>query len=366
MDNPPFLLKWVIIPKRIQPDKMHQIIEQDVSNILSKISWGKFKDKSILITGANGLIGTYIISTLYSASEKHNLNLKITGISKSVPNCSIQEIMQRFSDFHFLQENLAESFTFDGEVDYAIHAATYSPPAKFLENKFETIALNTIVTEKLLHLCRKNRAAMLFVSSSEVYGQAQVIPTPETYNGNCPTTQARSVYSESKRLGETICTAFRDEGVEVRIARVSATYGPGITIRDKRVMGNFIYGGLGRNHIGLVDSGKQERTWLYISDCVAMLLNILLHGKHFVYNIGGYETVSILELARMISEITGSTYSIPEHSAHALMTAPDIVKLDISRVSEEFQINEFVSLKEGLKRTINWNKDLIREGALTF
>ena len=345
---------------------MHQIVEQDVKNILPKINWEKLRDKSVLITGANGLIGTYLISVLYLASEKHRLNLNITGISKSAPNSTIREIIKRFSSFHFLQEDLVESFTFDGKVNYAIHAATYSPPAKFLENKFETIALNTILTEKLLHLCRKNSAAMLFISSSEVYGQAEVMPTPETYNGNCQTTQARSVYSESKRLGETICSVFREEGVEVRIARISATYGPGITIHDERVLGNFLYKALGRNHIGLVDSGKQERTWLYISDCVAMLLNVLLHGKHFVYNIGGNETVSILELARMISKITGSKYSIPEHSEHSLMSAPETVKLDISRVIEEFKISEFVSLKEGLKRTIGWNKDLISKGALKF
>lgn len=345
---------------------MHQIIEQDIQSILSRIDWGAIKDASILVTGANGFIGTYMISALSAASTKHHLNLKITGISKSPPNCAIQEIATRVSGFRFLQENLGESFTFDGQVDYVVHAATYSPPAKFLEHKLETIVLNTVLTEKLLQLCQANKAVMLFISSSEVYGQAQVIPTPETYSGNCQTTQPRSVYAESKRLGETICSVFRDEGVEVRIARISATYGPGITIRDKRVLGDFLGKALGRKHIDLVDNGQQERTWLYISDCVAMLLNILLRGKHFVYNIGGNETVSILDLARMIGEMTDSRYSIPEHGAHSSRSAPDMVKLDISRVTEEFQINRFVGLKEGLERTIAWNRDLISQGALEF
>lgn len=339
---------------------MNLVIEKDLLESLEKVNLGKLRDKTVLIAGSNGLIGTYITLLLYFANKKQNLNIKVIGISKNEPN----ELLSATKDnknFKFYKKNLAQDFEVNESVDYIIHAATYAQPAKFSENKLETIDLNTVVTERLLDICKKNNASFLFLSSSEIYGQAEVIPTPETYNGNCSTISIRAPYSESKRLGETICSVFKEGGVDVKIARVSSAYGPGISIHDKRVLGNFLNKALTKKSIELLDDGEQERTWLYISDCVAMLLNILLYGKSFIYNVGGEELVSIKRLAEVICELTDSTYSLPEKTEDVFMTgAPDRVQLDITKVVDEFKLKDFVNLKEGLRRTIEWNKEFIK------
>ena len=142
---------------------------------------------------------------------------------------------------------------------------------------------------------------------------------------------------------------------------MSSVYGPGISIHDKRVLGNFLNKALTKKSIDLLDSGEQERTWLYVSDCVVMLLNILLYGNSFIYNVGGQELVSIKRLAEIICELTGSKCSLPKKTEGVYMiSAPDRVKLDISKVMSEFKFKNFVDLKEGLSRTIEWNKEFIQ------
>jgi dTDP-glucose 4,6-dehydratase/UDP-glucuronate decarboxylase len=340
---------------------MSLIIEKDLLKILEKVDLNKLRDKTFLITGSNGLIGTYIVRLLQLANKKQNLSIKVIGISKNEPNDLLSEIKDD-KNFTFYKKNLAEDFEFDEEVDYILHAATYAQPAKFLENKLETIKLNTVVTERLLNICKENNARFLFVSSSEIYGQAEKIPTPETYNGNCSTTSVRAPYTESKRLGETICSVFKETGADIKIARVSSVYGPGISIYDKRVLGNFLNKALTKKSIDLLDSGRQERAWLYVSDCVVILLNILLYGQSFIYNVGGMESVSIKKLAETICKLTGSKYSLPKKTEKVFMvSAPDRVQVDISKVIDEFKFKDFVDLKEGLRRTIGWNKEFIKK-----
>ncbi|MBU2633770.1 MAG: NAD-dependent epimerase/dehydratase family protein [Nanoarchaeota archaeon] len=340
---------------------MNLIVEEDLLKILEKVEIGKFRNKSILVTGSNGLIGTYIIMALYLANKNHNLNIKVIGISKNEPNDLLSEIKEN-KNIILYKKNLVNDFEFNEKVDYIIHAATYAQPIKFLENKLETIKLNTVVTEKLLDICKKNNASFLFMSSSEIYGQAEKIPTPETYNGNCSTTYDRAPYTESKRLGETICSIFKGFGMDVKIARGSSIYGPGISIYDKRVLGNFLNKALIKKSIDLLDSGKQERAWLYVGDCIVMLFNILLHGKSLVYNVGGEEMVSIRKLAEVICELTDSEYSLPEKIDSVFMAgAPNKVGLDISKVKNEFKLDNFVDLKEGIRRTIEWNKEFIKK-----
>lgn len=336
---------------------MSPIIEKDLLNILEEVNLNKLKDKVVLVTGSNGLIGSYIVRLLYLVNKNQNLNIRVIGISKNEPNDVLSEIKD--DNFTFYKKNLAEHFEIKEKVDYVIHGATYAQPTKFLENKLETIKLNTSVTEKLLNICKKNNASFLFISSSEVYGQSEKIPTPETYNGNSLPTDVRAPYSQSKRLGETICTVFKESGLDVKIVRIAYTYGPGISINDRRVLGNFLNKALTKKSIDMLDSGKQERTWLYISDCIVMLLNVMLNGKSLVYNVGGKDSVSIKGLAEIICEITGSELSVPEKDDVFMAGAPDKVQLDISKLTDEFNIKKFVGLKEGLRRTIEWNKELM-------
>ena len=202
----------------------------------------------------------------------------------------------------------------------------------------------------------------MFFSSAETYGDIPVglVPVPETYNGNISTSGIRSIYGESKRLGETICSMFRrDEGVEAYVVRISHVYGPGISTKDKRVLGEFIKRALEDKKITLMDSGAAVKTWGYIADVVAMLLNIILYGKDLVYNIGGVDSVSIKELAEEVGRQTGAEVVIPKSNVDKqhIATDPQIVKLDLSKYSKEFGRSNFTEFSEGIGRTLAWNKN---------
>ncbi len=341
---------------------MNRVIRNDVINILERVNLEKLRRKKILITGSNGLIGTYLISTLYTANQELDLDTQVIGLSKHRTNSTLEEF-QNDSRFSFYSINLVNS-ELNYNVDYIIHGATYAQPRKFLKNRLETIKLNTEVTEKLLKLCMKQNASFLFLSSSEIYGEPpkEFLPTPETFAGNCSTTSARAVYAESKRLGETICSIFREEyQLDVRIARISSVYGPGISIYDQRVLGHFLRKALTKKHIDLLDKGEQIRTWCYVADCIVMLLNILLHGQSFIYNVGGRNTISIKQLAEIICELTQSTYSFPHQAKQVgfLKQASNRVEVDIQKISNEFNLGQFTNLRKGLQNTIQWNQDVI-------
>ena len=339
---------------------MNKIIERDLLRILGKINLEKLRNKTILITGSNGLIGTYLISLIYIANREKNLNIEAIGISKSQPNKTLAEFSSD-KKFRFYTMNLVERIDIKETPDFIIHAACYAQPKKFLENGIETIKLNTEITEKLLKSLKKG-GSFLFLSSSEIYGQpdAANIPTPETYNGNCSPLADRALYMESKRLGETICKIYKEDlGVDVRVARASSVFGPGISIHDPRVLGNFLNKAFMKKHIDLMDKGEQERTWCYIADCTLMLYNILLHGKDFVYNVGGKELISIRQIADMIGSLTNSRVSAPneDHKKEFTKGAPMKVQVDITKITKEFNLEEFTPFKQGLINTIKWNQE---------
>jgi len=344
---------------------MNKIIEKDVLDILKKINLEKLKNKTLLITGSNGLIGTYLVSLIYIANKLQDLNTKVICISKNKPNKILSEF-EKNDNFKFYSIDLTSNFNLNFNPDYIIHAACYGTPKKFLEDKLKTIKLNTEVVEKLLNLSLKNKANFLFLSSSEIYGQPdkENIPTSEDYNGNCSTTAERAAYIESKRLGETICHIFKEEhNLNVKIARVSSVYGPGISIYDKRVLGNFMNKSLLNKHINMLDKGEQIRAWCYVSDCIIRLLNILLNGKSFIYNVGGKDLVSIKQLAEIICNLTNSTFSFPQERDEKdfIKGAPSLVQMDITKIIKEFNLEEFININQGIKNMIDWNLDEMKK-----
>jgi UDP-glucuronate decarboxylase len=344
---------------------LDKIIEQDCLEYLDKIDLSPLKGKTVLITGANGLIGTYLISLLHLANTRRNLGVELIAVSRSAPCEKLRDIFQ--DRYRFLSVNLAgeDLPALPCKTDYIIHGATYAQPGKFLEHHAETIRLNTAVTESLLKLAQRDHAKLLFLSSSEIYGNPDPahIPTPEDFPGLCPTDNVRAVYAESKRMGETLCYCYREfEGVEAKAARISMTYGPGVSIRDQRVMGQFINQALTNQKIEMLDDGSKERTFCYIADCMLMLLNILLYGKDFVYNVGGRDRISIRKLAQEICSLTDSTLVVKpsrERAAQNIEVSPDRVQLDIGKVCTEFKLETFKPFREGLARTIAWNRQLL-------
>jgi UDP-glucuronate decarboxylase len=326
------------------------IIREDCKRLLNNFDTVRdLSNKTFLITGSNGLFGNYIVNLLSTANEIYNANIKAYCISKHAPGWKDDK-------FNYISQDLSKPFSFQQHVDFIIHCACYGRPQKFLENELETIALNVTATQALLDIARENKAKFLFLSTSEIYGNPPPaeIPTKETYPGNSLTSSRRAAYIESKRLGEAFCYIYnRNFGVDAKVVRIALAYGPGISIHDERAMGNFMKKAIVDKHIKLMDEGKGLRTYCYITDALNMMLKIMLQGKEVLYNVGGNETISIYEMAQMIARFCGATCE--KGSGTGMKDAPDIVKLDVSKVCNEFNINKFVPFEEGLKRTVDWN-----------
>lgn len=340
---------------------MDKIIEQDCREYLEKVDLAPLKGKTVYIAGANGLVGTYLVYLFHLANITHDAGIHIVALSRNPPCGKLRDIFE--NGYEFYPVNLAQTGTvdFSTKADYIIHAATYAQPGKFLKNYSDTIHLNTTATENLLQKAKKDSARFLYLSSSEIYGDPDEasIPTPEDYPGLCSPVGVRAIYSESKRMGETLCFAYKHfEEVDAKIARISMSYGPGVTLNDERVLAHFMKQALNNRRIVMLDDGSKVRTFCYIADCVLMLLNILLYSSDFVYNVGGKDRITIRNLAEEICRLTGSTLSLEpslQLPTQEIKVSPQRVELNIQKICAEFRLPPFMPLKEGLARTIEWN-----------
>lgn len=311
------------------------------------------KSKKILVTGATGFIGQYIVKSLVELNKKNNLGFDIYAIGYSSSlNCP---------DVRFSQIDLSKPFELKG-YDLIFHAAGYGQPAKFVNDPKSLVKINIDATISLLE--GSPQATFIFFSSAEVYGDIpkELIPVKEDYNGNSPLHLPRSVYAESKRLGEALCAVYKkNKGMDVKIVRISHVYGPGLPTNDTRVMSEFIRKALMEKKIKLLDSGASVKTYGYVEDIVSMILFVAFEGKEMVYNIGGEDSVSILDLAKKIAKYLEVEYEVPKISSELAHVGkePPIVKLDLSRIKKEMKELKFTAFEEGLAKTIEWNKNHI-------
>ena len=232
------------------------------------------------------------------------------------------------------------------EADYIIHAAGYGQPAKFMADEIATISVNTTALIELLKKLKPS-GKFLCLSTSEIYSGAKS-PYKETDIGTTSPIHPRACYIESKRCGEAICMVYRRLGYNVKIARLSLAYG-GAKKGDSRVLNQFIESAVLKNEIKLLDKGEAKRTYLYVEDAVRILWDILIKGVQPIYNVGGISKTTIAELANKIGELTGAKVIFGDKG---LDGAPDNVCMDISLILKEFGEREFISLDEGLKKTI--------------
>jgi len=339
---------------------MNEIIREDCEKNLKKINLKKIKDSTILLTGSNGLLGRYIVHTVYLANKKYNSNCKIYCVSLHGPSYQIKKLLD---DKNIIQikADLTKPFNFKENLDYVFHAACYAQPKLWLNDKIKTIYLNVNTTKLLLDIAYKNNAKFMFFSSQDVYGDIpkEFVPVKENYNGNLSTIAPRSAYGESKRLGETICSIYRNDlKLKTYIIRISHTYGPGVSIHDERVLGNFINKAIFNKKINMLDEGKSVKMFGYIADIIYMILRVMLDGKDFIYNIGGKNKISIKELAEIVAKYCDNIPVIPSKKKSKfehIGTDPDYVGLNISKFEKEFGKVDFMDFHEGIKRTINWN-----------
>ena len=338
-------------------NRLISIIEEDVKKVVGAAGLQELAGKSILITGASGLLGIYFLASLRELFKQGHKPRSVCAIFHSdfVNTCN------SFLDFEGAKAVQGDLTNLDfvnglGQFDYIIHAAGYGQPGRFMEDQIKTLQLNTATTLALFN-CLTLNGKFLFLSTSEVYSGLANPPYSEDQIGTTNTTHSRSCYIEAKRCGEAICNAYRARGVNANSARLALAYGPGTKPADRRVINSFIERGASQGKITLQDMGAAKRTYCYVSDAVEILWHILLRGSQPIYNVGGQSRTTIAELATKIGHYMKVPVEFPQ-DAHELGGAPDDVYLDMSLVQKEFNKTQYVTFDEGLDRTIQWQKAL--------
>lgn len=330
------------------------IIRHDAYRVMASIrDWSPLTGKSVLLTGGTGLIGLHMLAVL----EK----LHDAGVVKSVmftgksDLSGVAAIIGEFATYFQCDlTNTAHLAQLPYDQDCIIHAAGYGQPGKFLENELKTLSLNTTVTNLLSSHLSKN-GLFLFLSSSEVYSGSPRLPYKEDDIGSTSPLHPRACYIEGKRCGEAICNCLSKQGIQCHIARVSLTYGPGTRPGDQRVINQFIHQALTSEAIHMRDAGEAIRTYCYVSDTVECLFRIILHGRGLVYNVGGKSRTTISKLAELIASKACADIIKPS-VAVTQDGAPKEVWVDITKIADEFGKTTFVSLRDGVDATIDYQR----------
>lgn len=289
----------------------NELYRQDIETaVRNSVGIEKLFGTSVMITGATGLVGSFITDMLLYLNQEKNAGITIYAGSRSA-----QRIFDRFGNapgLEVLEQNVIKPFAFGRHLDYIIHAASNAYPKAMNEEPVETIMANIQGTTNLLELgkgCGAKR--LLFVSSGEVYGKCdeKIGKFTEDYSGYLDSINPRSCYPQAKRMAETLCVSFQKEyGFESVIARLCHTFGPNVTSNDNRATVQFFNNAACGEDIVLKSEGLQTRSYQYIADSAAALLTILLEGESgSAYNIANDEsTISIRNLAEKIAAAAGT------------------------------------------------------------
>ena len=332
------------------------IVAADAREIVRRVDLSKLLGKSVLVTGASGLLGINLLACLKEINLEAQKHVHVNAVIHTDPLPYYNAFFED-TDFQFLSGDLADTSFCDTlpNTDYIIHAAGYGQPGRFMETPIKTLQLNTSVTLSLFKRLNP-QGKFLFLSSSEVYSGLTTSPHRESEIGTTNTSHSRSCYIEGKRCGEAICNAYRALGVNAKSARLALAYGPGTRPGDRRVLNAFIEKGL-KGKIELMDQGQARRTYCYVADAVEIMWHILLSGKEPVYNVGGKSRTTIADLARRIGDILNVPVVFPAKSDD-IKGAPVDVFLDMFLVERDFKKKDYFPFDIGLARTIEWQKAL--------
>lgn len=338
-----------------------QFIQNDALKINDAVDLASFNGSTIVITGASGLVGQYMLAALANARKNGIQPKQIYLFVKQDPTECLLEIAKDLNVTWCKGDICDPSLiaTLPSSLNYIIHAAGYGQPQKFLENEILTITMNTAVTDALLKKMAKN-GSCIFISTSEIYSGSKDTPYKESTVGQTNTDHPRACYIEGKRCGEAIVNAYHKQGFDAKSIRLALAYGPGVRLDDRRVMNEVIKKGLIDQKIVLMDSGTSLRTYIYITDAVEFMFKILLKGKSNIYNLSGKSRTSIAQMAQLISRTVDVPLSIPQSNA-GLAGAPEDVSLSLDRLLREFPKEKFVSFEAGVQAVITWYKLLLKK-----
>lgn len=340
--------------KQVQGDSLEY--QKDIESVLSlNCDFSVLKNRTVLITGATGLIGSSFVNLLMS--------LKIYGLQVFTAGRNInraEKLFSKYKDdihFHFLQFDVSKPLDFDIDFDFIVDSSGASSPALYATKPVEVMESNILGVKNLLDYGKEhNLKKFVYVSSGEVYGEGDGKVFTEDYSGYVNPLNPRSCYPMAKRASETLCVSYEKEyGIEVSIARPCHVYGPNFTESDNRVYAQFIRNALNSEDIVLKSKGEQFRSWIYVDDCASALLFILLSGENCeAYNIANSESnLKIRELAEIVAKEAGRkvVFDIPSDGTGGNTTPITKAVFSTAKLNS-LGWKAQVGIGDGIKRTI--------------
>lgn len=345
----------------------HKLYLEEIKQIAGNLrKEDLFTGKTIVVTGARGLIGSELIDVVMYANTHYGLNCNIYANIRQVA-----EAKKRFAqyldckNFVLCKADLnMDEFCVPEDVDYVIHAASNTHPFDYAQKPIETILTNTVGTNHMLKFAVEHRCKrFIFLSSVEVYGKnrGDIEAFAEDYCGDIDCNTLRAGYPESKRTGEALCQAYGSEKkLDCVIARLARCYGPGLLPQDTKAVSQFLQKAACRNDIILKSEGKQYYSYIYAADAADAILFLVGHGENGeAYNIKGKNSDSTLRrLAEMAAHLAGTKviYQVPEKVEAAGYSKAEKAILNAEKI-DNLGWRAKVSLKEGMERTFKIQAD---------
>ena len=310
-----------------------------------------------LITGGAGFLGSHLCDRFIA--EGHEVVCMDNLITGNPDNVAHLMGHERFS---FVHHDVSNYVYLAGDVDYILHFASPASPIDYLQLPIQTLKVGSLGTHNLLGLAKAKGARLLLASTSEVYGDPQVHPQPETYWGHVNPVGSRGVYDEAKRFAEAMTMAYhRYHGVETRIIRIFNTYGPRMRLDDGRALPAFMGQALRGEPITVFGDGSQTRSFTYVDDLVEGIYRLLLSDETEPTNIGNPQEVSIKEFAEEVIALTDSDSSLTFQDLPS--DDPKVRQPDITKAKAVLGWEPTVDRADGLRRTLEYFRQRVAADA---
>lgn len=302
-----------------------------------------------VVTGGAGFLGSHLCERLLA--EGHSVVAVDNLLTGSRANL---QALKKNPRFRFLKQDVTEELRIPGKVDFVLHFASAASPVDYAKYGIQTLKANALGAHKTLGVAKAKHARYLLASTSEVYGDPEVNPQPETYWGHVNPIGPRSVYDEGKRFAEALAMAYHHRhGMDVRIARIFNTYGPHIRLDDGRVIPNFVGQALRGEPLTVYGDGTQTRSFCYVDDLIEGLWRLLtVDAVEGPVNLGNPDERTVADMARIIQRLMGREVGIVHEPL-----PPDDPKVrcpDITKARQVLGWEPQVSLEDGLRRTIEF------------
>jgi dTDP-glucose 4,6-dehydratase len=301
---------------------------------------------STVVSGGAGFLGSHLCDYLL---EKGHRVICVDNLDTG----SLQNIehLHNSDEFLFVNHDVTAPFFIDEGIDFVFHLASPASPIDYLRLPLHTLKVGSYGTHNMLGLAKFKRARFLIASTSEVYGDPQVHPQPETYWGHVNPIGPRGVYDEAKRYAEALTMAYhRQQGVDTCIARIFNTYGPRMRPHDGRAIPTFVRQALENKPLTVFGDGSQTRSFCYVDDEIRGLYLLATSGEHLPVNIGNPHEMTLLELAEAVIRVTGSKSEIVFEALP--VDDPQVRQPDITRAQQVLGWEPEIELDEGLKRLL--------------